>query len=69
MKSSKQVSFELPRYFRFYGFLFFIAGSFFHSIDFLGVEDTVIWGMELTFLGSLGRPLGILGPPFLPHFF
>ena len=53
MNSTKQASFELPRYFRFYGFLFFIAGSFFHTIDFLGVENTVIWGMELTFLAPL----------------
>ena len=49
MNSSKLASFELPRYFRFYGFLFFMAGSFFHTIDLLGVENTVIWGMELTF--------------------
>ena len=53
MNSSKQASFELPRHFRLYGFLFFMAGSFFHTIDFLGVENTVIWGMELTFFGLL----------------
>ncbi len=34
-----------------------MAGSFFHTIDFLGVENTVIWGMELTFFGSLALSL------------
>ena len=53
MNSSQQGSFELPKYFRAYGFLFFMAGAFFHCMDFLGVEDTVMWGMGLTFLGAL----------------
>ena len=57
MNGSKHASFELPRHFRFYGFLFFMAGSFFHTIDFLGVENTVIWGMELTFFGALALSL------------
>jgi hypothetical protein len=30
-----------------------MAGAFFHCMDFLGVEDTVMWGMGLTFLGAL----------------
>jgi hypothetical protein len=53
MNSSQQSSFQLPKYFRAYGFLFFMAGAFFHCMDFLGVEDTVMWGMGLTFLGAL----------------
>ena len=52
MKETKQSSFELPKYFRAYGFLFFMAGAFFHCMDFLGVEDTLMWGMGLGFLGA-----------------
>lgn len=53
MNISQQAPFELPKFFRVYGFLFFMAGAFFHCMDFLGVEYTVIWGMGLTFLGAL----------------
>ena len=53
MNSSQPASFELPQDFRSYGFLFFMAGAFFHCMDFLGVEYTIIWGMGLTFLGAL----------------
>ena len=53
MNSSQPASFGLPQYFRAYGFLFFMAGAFFHCMDFLGVEYTIIWGMGLTFLGAL----------------
>lgn len=52
MNDSKQGLFELPSHFRAYGFLFFMAGAFFHCMDFLGVEDTVMWGMGLGFLGA-----------------
>ena len=53
MNNSQSTLFELPQYFRSYGFLFFMAGAFFHCMDFLGIEDTVMWGMGLTFLGAL----------------
>ena len=52
MTSSKQATAELPKNFRAYGFVFFMAGAFFHCMDFLGVEDTLMWGMGLGFLGA-----------------
>ena len=52
MNNSKQTATELPKNFRAYGFVFFMAGAFFHCMDFLGVEDTLMWGMGLGFLGA-----------------
>ena len=52
MNSSKQASTELPKNFRALGFAFFMAGAFFHCMDFLGVEDTLMWGTGLGFLGA-----------------
>ena len=52
MNSSKQEANGLPKNFRAYGFAFFMAGAFFHCMDFLGVENTLMWGMGLGFLGA-----------------
>ena len=52
MNSSTQTTTEMPKNFRAYGFAFFMAGAFFHCMDFLGVEDTLMWGMGLGFLGA-----------------
>ena len=53
MNSSTQVTTELPKNFRAFGFAFFMTGACFHCIDFLGAEDTLMWGMGLGFLGAL----------------
>ena len=44
--------------FRKIGFVLFLCGAYYHCIDFLGSENTNLWGMGLTFLALMLISIG-----------